>query len=622
VVPVSGVVYGTLSADGTKLLVQCTGSEWDMKDTSDRLMTVTPAVEPETDPATQHQTGRLQMPLSWAAVCQLSTLFPAPQPGYEDRALTWVPAPEVSQWIVAETVRRGCQGDFHGMMPSNGITPMPHQVGGAVAIGMNGRFLPVDDMGTGKTGTAMLGLAELDARGRNPWPALVVCPASVIDSWLEEVETWYPTWAAVAWRGPKRLRLLKTAGINLYVTSYETMRNDVGTADKPGPLRKLKVQALILDEAHKICGYDSLQSRSARSLAKKVPNVIEMTGTPSTGKILSFWPLLNAMYPSSFPSRDRFKDRYCLRGFTTYGSDDLGGLEPSREPEFRAVMQGTMRRVALTDVVKDMPPKTYQTRYIEMPAKYRKAYDAFEEDMLAELPDVTTPLEANSVLAKMMRLAQLAHSACDVQVTEEVDMRKTSLTYGEVIEKLQVTPMLPSWKADALVELLEEYHEADGNPGTRDYVRGSRPVLAFAPLKQLVMLSGQLAASKGWAVDYIVGGMDNNARTAARHKFQDRQLDLLCVTTGAGGSGLTLTAAHCMAFLMRPWPLVEALQAEGRGFRKGLDHPIQVVDFVTKDTIESRIRSALRDKAHNLSELVEDPRIVRELFGGMDKKEK
>ena len=41
---------------------------------------------------------------------------------------------------------------------------------------------------TGKTRTALLTLAELKARGESPFPAFVVCPASVVDPWLEELE--------------------------------------------------------------------------------------------------------------------------------------------------------------------------------------------------------------------------------------------------------------------------------------------------------------------------------------------------------------------------------------------------------------------------------------------------
>src|SRR6202044_444415 len=176
----------------------------------------------------------------------------------------------------------------------------------------------------------------------------------------------------------------------------------------------------------------------------------------------NFWPIVNSMFPESYPSRDRYKSRYCLiraQGDAGYGEAEVTGLDPAREPEFRIVMQGTMRRVAKIDVM-DLPPKTYQTRWIEMPAAHRPAYDEMAADMLAHLPDVATPLTAMSTLAQMMRLSQLAHSACDCEVYTEIDTKESSDTFGEEIEKLRVTMKEPCWKADALLEILDELHQA------------------------------------------------------------------------------------------------------------------------------------------------------------------
>jgi SNF2-related domain/Helicase conserved C-terminal domain len=468
---------------------------------------------------------------------------------------------------------------------------------------------------TGKSGSGLLGIAEMDKRGRSPWPVLIVCPASVVDSWLEEIDAWYPMWRARAYRGPRRTSYLGSA--DLYVMSYETMRNDVGDSKKPGPLMKMDARTIIFDEAHKLCNYDSQQSVRARRLAKKIPNVVAMTGTPITKNVGNFWPILNSMYPESYPSRDRYKNRYCLmRNDTQYGQAEVTGLNPDREPEFRIVMQGTMRRVAKIDVMKELPPKTYQTRWIDIPAKYRPAYDEMQEDMLAHLPDVETPLTAMSTLAKMMRLSQLAHSACDCEIYTELDVKEGSETFGQEVEKLRVTPKLPCWKGDALLEIMEELHQDTGLPGTEGYKPGVRPVVAFAPLKQLVMLAAAMAAKKGYKVGYIVGGMSDKQRTDTRLAFQDNQYDLLAVTTGAGGVGLTLTASSDVVFLARPWSFVEAAQAEDRCHRRGQTDHVQVYDLVTRNSIEARVRSALRDKASALSDLVRDRRIVEGFLGG------
>ena len=620
----SAPVCGEIHEDGKNILVRVEGNDWDMSDAADLLNTMT--AKCSGIPSGEKRNGkdvmlpdRLLVPLTYSNVTQLSTIFPAEERQYGAN-LHWTPGPNLMAWILAEVIRRSCQGDFTGIPPKE-LTPMPHQYAGAIAAGMNGRFLFADEMRTGKTLTSLMTLAEMEVRNRKPWPAAVVCPASVIDTWLEELAQCYPQWKAVAYRGTNRGKWLKSDA-QILIMSYEAMRNDVGDVKNPGPLLRKKFGTVIADEAHMICNYTSKQSLCLRRLVTHTANFIAATGTPLTNNAGSFWPILNGMDPGSYPDRDRYKSRFCIpKGHAMYGDTEVGGLNPVMEPEFRIVMQGTWRRVATADVVENLPPKTYQTRWIDIPPKYRPAYDQMQEDMLAELPDNDTPLSAQSTLAKMMRLSQLAHSACDVRVWHETDMNPKSKTFGEEVERTEVTPKLPCWKGDALLELLDEIHQGetfldDGGRRRGPIRHGSRPLIAFAPLKQLIMLCGGLTEREGFKTGYIVGGISAAQRTATKHAFQRNELDVLCVTTGAGGVGLTLNAAEFEAFVMRDWSFVKSSQAEARGWGKGQTRSLQIVDFVTKKSIESRIRSALRDKAKNLSELVEDRRIVEELFGG------
>lgn len=606
-------VFGELDPTGEFIHLTCTGDSYDLDKCAGVLRSLTPAFNPTQDP------NVLAVAVSWAAVTQLAHAFTG-QPQWDGTpGLTWVPGPRLSDWLITEIIRRSCEGDFTGQPPVR--TPMKHQRAAAVAIGMNGRFLLADDMGTGKSLSYLMGLAELEARGRHPWPALFVCPAGVVDTVLEEIPLSYPDWKAVAYRGARRQAYLKSDA-RLLVMGYETMRNDVGEAKKPGPLLKLKPGALVGDEIHGIANFASLQSRMFRRLAQHVPNLIAGSGTPITKNAAGFWPLLFGMYPREYPNRERFKAHYFVtRGKVAYGNGDadIAGLDPAREPEFRVAMRGVFRRVAKVDVL-DLPPKTYSRRYVEIPAAWRAAYDQMAADMLAELPDSMNALEAQVAIVKMTRLRQLACSACDVAVERVIEHNPGSPNFGQEVEHTTVTLKEPCWKGAELVEILRELHEAEGEfdeRGTQHgHVTGSRPVVAFAESAQLVRLCGLMAEKKGYAVGYIDGSVSHPDRKETRLAFQENKLDLLCVTTGTGGTGLNLTAADTVVFLARPWGYVAAVQSEDRAWRLGQERPVQVIDIIAKNTVESRVLAALRDKAANLADLVMDKRIAENFLGG------
>lgn len=568
-------IYGEITPDGRTIVLLPT--ETRMSVLLPRVRLATPAFK-KTDPP-----GGIMLPATWAGVVQLAYIL----------GDAWNPGPRLQAWTRARFAERTEPGTELTVAPPEGLTPRSYQVEGARMIAAAGRALLFDEQGTGKTITTILGLVER-AQVMDVRPVVVVAPTSVVDSWVREWGVWAPQWRAVAWRGTpvKRRSLAGTADV--YVVGYDTARNDAATAD--APLTKLAPRAVVLDECHLIKSPHAGRSLSARRLAKQATTYVALSGTPITHHPGDLWPALEGLEPRAYPAGSRFADRYCLKDRGDY-VERIIGLNPLTEPEFRACLLGQHRRVAKADVLAQLPPKIYSVRTVELPAAWRKAYDAMEDTMLAELPD-GSELSVMSVLAQLTRLSQLASSAADVHVSEETDED------GEIRTHTTVTLKAPSWKVDALLEVIDE--------------RPGQPVVAFAPSRQLTMLAGAAATAAGKSVGYIVGGQSAKDRTEAVEHFQAGKFDLLAATTGAGGVGLTLTAAGTVVFLQRPWSLVEALQAEDRCHRIGSERHdvIEIIDIVAANTVDTRVRSVLHEKAGQLADLLQDPRIAAELLGG------
>lgn len=575
-------------ADGSQLVLRAVGPTSDVAAAAALLDTLTPHFRKDYPNA-------LNTGLTWPACVQLAfTYGPA-----------WAPSPALQAWI-AEQARIRMEPPALDFAPAPGLVPYAHQQSGAALIKATGKVLITDDPGTGKTITALLGLTELWANyfkgvGANPEPILVVCPASVVDAWVQACRTWTPHWNVTPYRGPKRGN--KLGAFDVYVCSYEVARIDAPSGRR-GPLTRLNPQSIVIDECHYIKNPGSERSKAVVRIARDAPYVLPMSGTPITHHTGDLTPTLEAMDHDAWPSGERFKGRYLLTVSGDY-TDKVLGIDKAAEPELRACLEGQMRRVAKDDVL-DLPPKVYSVRTVEMPNTWRKVYDQFEQDMFAELPD-GEELQVMHVLSVLSHLKSLACAPADVRVEFEtvLDENPMSPTFGEEIEKRHVHLDLKhqSWKVHELLRVLEE--------------RPHQSVLTFAPSKQLIMLAGEQAAKAGRRVGYIVGGQSARQRTAVVDAFQARELDTVMATTGAGGVGITLTAASTVVFLQRPLSLVESMQAEDRAHRIGQDaNHVEYIDIITKDTVDTRIRDILRGHAGQLAELVRDPRIVRQLFGG------
>ena len=375
--------------------------------------------------------------------------------------------------------------------------------------------------------------------------------------------------------------------------SYEIMsRDDAYLAKYLGG-----TGTLVLDEHHLIAKKDSARSKAARRLAPHAACRIVLSGTPITHHPGDLWPALNVLEPLSWPSSARYVDRYCEQAPADYGMEIIG-LAPARKVEFEVCLLGVQRRVAKADAL-SLPPKVYSVREVTIPPEWRKVYDGMRDRMLAELPETSDQMSVMDVMTQLTRLQQLAAAPADVWSVIEDDKD------GNPVERQKVRLKGPSWKVDALLEILDE--------------RPDQQVLVFSPSRQLIRLAEEALTEAKISHATLVGGQAPTVREANVQEFQDGQRRVMLATTQAGGVGVTLTAASTVVFLGRPFSLVEALQAEDRAHRIGSERheSIEIIDVLAEGTVDQAVRGVLRGKAATLAEVLRDPRVAAEVLGGI-----
>lgn len=595
--PPPSSLHAELTADGTRVILYPVGPNVPVIAKGFELLT--PAVKTTTPPEA------VEALLSWPLVVQLATQYRG----------VFNPGPRLQAWMAGQLMTRmgGVDDTPPRELRRDGLEPRPYQWEGAAILAATGRAFLWDDPGTGKTITAMLAVLKLRDAGVIPiaGPVVVVCPGSVVDSWVRAWRDW-TTLSVAAWRGTpsRRTKLVGTADV--YVTSYDMARRDAkppgktdsGAHHPGGALWRMNPAVVIADECQALKNRDSHQSRAVRKLGTRARCVFPLSGTPITHTMRDLWPNLNMIEPAGYPSEERYVARYALQSSNDYGGPDIIGLAPWRQAEWDQALLGQHRRVSKADVLPQLPPKVYSVREVDIPPAYRKAYEAFERDMLAELPDEDVELSTMVELVKLELLTRLSFGAADVY-TEPVTV-VDPLTGLEVQEeRARAKLRVPSWKADELVAILDE--------------RPGQQVAVFAPSRQMIDVATEVVTKAGYRTAQVVGGQSPAERTADVDAFQAGEADVILVTTSAGGVGITLTAASVVVFLQRPWAYEKSIQAEDRCHRIGSERheSIEIIDIVARDTADSRIRDVVKMKAGALAELVRDPRIMREVLGGL-----
>jgi SWI/SNF-related matrix-associated actin-dependent regulator of chromatin subfamily A-like protein 1 len=242
----------------------------------------------------------------------------------------------------------------------------------------HGLFI-ADDPGLGKSLEGIAITQEF-----NGWPMVVVCPAKLKLNWLNEVKKWTPDKTALVIAAGKSKNdnvmspdefMAMQPDADCVIVNYELIRSayenpeSKSTFDKyilrEGSLAdflasKFGYKTIIFDEGHVLANYKSIQTRSARILARRRKIKIILTGTPVINKPQDLITQLSVIGQlESMGGFNYFRERYCGEGTLNPQPQNLIELhERLRETCY-------IRRTK-KDVLKYLPEKMYADVVFEM----------------------------------------------------------------------------------------------------------------------------------------------------------------------------------------------------------------------------------------------------------------
>jgi superfamily II DNA or RNA helicase len=415
-------------------------------------------------------------------------------------------------------------------------------------VGCHG--LLADEMGLGKT---LQVISLLAVRPVDKLPTLVVCPASVVPVWREELARFAPQLAVDVLKTGHDFTSRKDAVI--WLASYTQLRKHKALLDGN------EFGYAVLDEGQFIKNPDAKVTQTC--FAVRARHRIVLTGTPLENRQLDLWSIFRYLLPGLLGSRSGFE--------ASLNADRLNTLTRLRTQLAPFILRRTKNEVA-----KELPPKVEMDLLCPLTDVQRAEYARICSEGLDRLGDDVGAAMREKSFGFLALLTRLRQVCCDPDMLPWLH-----------------APLSDSGKINLLVEKLTEI------------ISGGHKVVIFS---QFVMLLNRvreaLATQFPDLPRYELTGMTLDRQKPVQG-FQNAQgAAVMLVSLKAAGTGITLHAADYV-FLLDPWwnPAVEA-QAVDRVHRIGQTNTVFVYRMVTAGTIEERIQALQASKKDLFDKLI------------------
>ena len=224
-----------------------------------------------------------------------------------------------------------------------------------------------------------------------------------------------------------------------------------------------------------------------------------------------------------------------------------------------------MLRRRKADVL-DLPEKVYIDKYVDLTPKQAQIYKEVTADIMANIDQIK--MDSNP-LAQLIRLRQATGytGILSSVVQESAKLDRMEELVDEAIENGNKVVIFSNWTqvTDEVQKRLSRYHS--------------------------IVITGQ---TKDADRQPMVDAFQN-----------DPNVKVAIGSTGAMGTGLTLTAGTVEIFLDEPWSKALKDQAEDRCHRVGTTQNVTIYTLLTKDTIDERIHDIVEQKGKMADAMVD-----------------
>lgn len=414
-----------------------------------------------------------------------------------------------------------------------------------------------DDMGLGKT-IQVIALLLDEKEKEGSARSLIVCPASLVYNWENEIHTFGPGLKVLTVTGTAAEReelLARSHEYDVLITSYDLLKRDAVLYED----KSFRFQ--IIDEAQYIKNASTQSAKAVKGIEAR--SRFALTGTPIENRLSELWSIFDYLMPGFLFSYQRFKKEYELPIVRDQDGQALINLH-------RLIGPFILRRLK-KDVLKELPDKLETVVYSAFDKKQKEIYTANAYQLKKELESMEGRQGRDNIqiLAQLTRLRQIC---CDPH-----------LCYGDYSGE--------SAKLETCIDLV------------RNGVEGGHKILLFSQFTSMLEVISQRLKNEGIPYYILTGATPKEERIRMVSSFKDDEVPLFLISLKAGGTGLNLTAADMVIHFDPWWNVAAQNQATDRAHRMGQEKQVSVFKLITKGTIEENILK-LQESKKDLAEQI------------------
>lgn len=445
------------------------------------------------------------------------------------------------------------------------------------------------EAGTGKTYCAIAKIMwDIKHGGYNrPLRIGVLCPNNVKHNWLRE----FQKFSIFKGRGivvegtyQKRLRKILDIFTNIpnekfsvAVMSYDIVKTTIEVCTLPWDL-------LIADESHYIKSIKTKRTKSMMALSLAAKQKLILTGTPIANTIDDLYSQFEFLGQglSGFNSLTAFQNFYESQKTKKINDRVIYCKEKKdfdKKPFLKERFSRLSFQVALKDVIRDIPEKTYEIRDIEMGKEQKQTYNNLENELAAEIKAglEAKTITADNALVMLMRLSQITTGYGVIQ-SEEVKPERELFFFD------------PNPKLDELQKDIETLGEDE-------------KMIVWCT--HIPILEKAYERFKDISVVYH-GRVPMKDRMALIDRFNgSKECRVFMANPAACSTGVNLkgyehesqsTNTTKVVRLASDWSRIQREQSEARCYRHGTRLPVHYIDYIVPSTIDEEILDRLDRK--------------------------